>query len=205
MQAVAGAQQKGRSVGLERNALFRGHIPHALQDQVARLRVQDHRPAERMGRALTCVVVGRCADAAAREHQVAAGERIGQIGRDARAFIADVAGPTQCEAARGQDPVAGDHLRVADARVLGQVAHVAAAEHLPGGGLALAGEDAGEGRLAGSVAPHEAHLVARGDAEGDVLHEEPRAGSDLELLGGDHLGRHPTKGWSQESHRRCTR
>ena len=109
------------------------------------------------------------------------------------------------EAARGQDPVAGDHRRVADPGVLRQVADLAAAEDLAVGRGSLAGEDAGEGRLAGTVAPHEADLVACGDAEGDVLHEEPRAGSDLELLGGDHLGRHPTKGWRREPHRRRTR
>ena len=109
------------------------------------------------------------------------------------------------EAARRQDAVAGEHLGVTDPRVLRQVADVAAAEHLTGSGLALAGEDAGEGRLAGSVAPHEADLVACGDPEGDVLHEEPRAGSDLELLGGDHLARHPTKGWRREPHPRVRR
>ena len=109
------------------------------------------------------------------------------------------------EAARRQDPVAGDDLGVADPRVLREVADLAAADDLAVGRGALAGEDAGEGRLAGTVAPHEADLVACGDAEGDVLHEEPRAGSDLELLGGDHLGRHPTKGWRREPHRRRTR
>ena len=109
------------------------------------------------------------------------------------------------EAPRGQDPVADEHVGVAGARVLREVAHLAGGEDGAGGGLRLAGEDAGEGRLAGSVAPHEAHLVACGDPEGEVLHEEPRAGSDLELLGGDHQGPHPTKGWSREPHRRRRR
>ena len=67
------------------------------------------------------------------------------------------------EAARGQDPVAGEHLGVAGARVLRQVADLAGGEHGAGGGLRLAGEDLGEGRLAGAVAPDEADLVACGD------------------------------------------
>jgi hypothetical protein len=98
------------------------------------------------------------------------------------------------ESARGQDAVADDHLGVTGAGILREVAHVTRGDDLAGGRLRLAGEDTGESRLAGSVAPHEAHLVACGDPEGEILHEEPRAGSDFELLGGDHQGPHPTKG-----------
>ncbi|GAB3263303.1 hypothetical protein GCM10027448_38250 [Nocardioides dilutus] len=50
----------------------------------------------------------------------------------------------------------------------------------------LPGKDLGERRLAGAVAPDEPHLVTGGDAEADILHEEPRTGSDLELMSGDH-------------------
>ena len=42
--------------------------------------------------------------------------------------------------------------------------------------------------IAGAVAPDETDLVAGTDAEGDVLHEEPRPGTDFELVGGDHEG-----------------
>ena len=90
------------------------------------------------------------------------------------------------ETARGQDPLAGQDLGVADARVLREVADLAGGQHRAGGRLGLAGEDLGEGGLAGAVAPDEADLVAGGDAEADVLHEEASARADLELLGGDH-------------------
>ena len=65
------------------------------------------RHAERGRGALPGVVVGRGADAAAREHDVAAGERIAQVGGDARRVVADVARPAQRQAARGQQL---DHL-----------------------------------------------------------------------------------------------
>ncbi len=90
------------------------------------------------------------------------------------------------EAARGQDPVAGQHLGVADPRVLGQVADLAGGLHRPGRGHGLACEDLGESGLAGAVATHQPDLVAGGDPEADVLHEEPRAGTDFELVSGDH-------------------
>ena len=93
------------------------------------------------------------------------------------------------EAARGQDPVAGEQLGVAGARVLRQVADLAGALHGAGGGQRLAGEDLGEGGLAGAVAADQPDLVARADAEADVLHQQPRPGADLELVGGDHRGR----------------
>ena len=90
------------------------------------------------------------------------------------------------EPAGGQDPLADRHLGVAGAGVLGQVADGAGRVDLPGRGQALAGEDPGEGGLAGTVASDQAHLVAGTDPEGDVVHQQPRPGSDLELLGTDH-------------------
>ena len=54
------------------------------------------------------------------------------------------------------------------------------------GGQRLTGQDLGEGRLAGAVAADQADLVAGGDPEGDVGHQQARAGADLELVGGDH-------------------
>ncbi len=77
----------------------------------------------------------------------------------------------------------------------GQVADLAAVVRTePDGGLGLAGEDRGEGRLAGAVAPDEADLVAGADPEADVLHQQSCAGAYLELVGGDHRGRQPTEG-----------
>ena len=93
------------------------------------------------------------------------------------------------EAARGEDPLAGQDLGVAGARVLRQVADRAGGVHGPGGGEAVAGEDLGEGRLAGAVAPDKSDLVARRDPEADVLHQQPRPGTHLEVLGGDHQDR----------------
>ncbi len=93
------------------------------------------------------------------------------------------------ESARGEDPVEGDHLGVAGARVLGQVADLAGRQHLARGGQAFPGEDAGEGRLAGPVAADQTDLVAGGDPEGHVRHQQPRPGPDFEVLGGDHQGR----------------
>lgn len=53
----------------------------------------------------------------------------------------------------------------------------------------LAGEDAGEGRLAGAVAADETDLVAGRDPEADVPHQQSCPGPDFEVLGGDHQGR----------------
>jgi serine protease AprX len=88
--------------------------------------------------------------------------------------------------AGGEDPVEGQELRVGGARVLRQVPDVAGAQDLAGRRQALAGEDPGQRRLACSVAPDQPHLVSRPDPEGDVVHQQSRPGSDLELLGTDH-------------------
>ena len=78
------------------------------QDQSRASRVQRERHAERGGGALAGVVVGRRADAAAREDDVAARERLPQVGGDARAVVADIARPREREATRGEQL---DHLR----------------------------------------------------------------------------------------------
>ena len=89
------------------------------------------------------------------------------------------------EAAGGQDAVAREHLEVDVARVLREVADLAAAGDRAGGGLALAGEDPGERRLAGAVAADQADLVAGADAEGRALQQQAGAGTQLDALGGD--------------------
>ena len=91
------------------------------------------------------------------------------------------------QAARGEDPVAGEHVGVAGARVLRQVADAAGGDDLAGRGQRVPGEDLGERGLAGAVAADEADLVAGGDAEADVLHQQACARADLELVCGDHV------------------
>ena len=90
------------------------------------------------------------------------------------------------EPARGEDAVAGQHGEVAGARVLWEVAHVARPRHGAGRRLGLAGEHLGERRLAGAVAPDQPDAVARGDAEGRAVEEEPRTGAQLDPRGHDH-------------------
>ena len=90
------------------------------------------------------------------------------------------------EAAGGQHPVAGEHVEVAGARVLRQVADLARPRHRAGGGLALAGEHLGERGLARAVAADQADPVARGDAERGAVEEEPRTGAQLDPRGHDH-------------------
>ncbi|GAA1824497.1 hypothetical protein GCM10009714_02800 [Microlunatus capsulatus] len=89
--------------------------------------------------------------------------------------------------ARGEDPVLGQHVEVAGARVLRQVAHLAAVAHRAGGRGRLPGEDLGQRRLAGAVAPDEADLVARGDLEADSLQQQARSRAHLEILGDQHV------------------
>ncbi len=93
------------------------------------------------------------------------------------------------EAAGREDPLPGEHVGVAGAWVLRQVADAARGVHGAGCGRSLAGEDLGEGGLAGAVAADQADLVACRHAEADVLHQQPRPGSHLEVLGGDHQAR----------------
>ena len=92
------------------------------------------------------------------------------------------------EAACGEDPVAREHLGIADAGVLGQVAHVTGPEDLTRGRQGFAGQDPGQGCLSRPVAADQADLVAGRDPEADVLHQQARPGTDLEVLGGDHEG-----------------
>lgn len=75
------------------------------------------------------------------------------------------------EAAGGEDPVAGQHVEVAGAGVLREVAHLAGAGDGAADGVALAREALGEGGLARSVAADEADAVALGDTEGGGLDE----------------------------------
>lgn len=90
------------------------------------------------------------------------------------------------QAAGGQDAVAGEHVEVAGARVLREVADLAGAGDGTCGGLALTGQDLGESGLAGAVAADQADAVALGDAEGGALDEDTGTGAQLDAGGGDH-------------------
>ena len=90
------------------------------------------------------------------------------------------------EAARGEDPVAGQDVEVAGAGVLREVADLAGAGDVAAGGDAFAREALGEGGLAGAVAADQADSVALGDAEGRGLDEDARTGAQLDTGGGDH-------------------
>jgi hypothetical protein len=92
------------------------------------------------------------------------------------------------EAAGGQDPVASRLLRVAGARVLGQVAQQAGIRHLPGGGRALPGQDLRQGGLAGPVPSDQADAVTGGDLETGGLQQG--AGAD----GHGHIARNNHEG-----------
>src|SRR5690606_30391454 len=78
-----------------------------------------------------------------------------------------------------EDALDGELLEVARARVLRQVAHGAAVRHRARRGLPLPRQDAGESGLAGAVATHEAHLVARADAERRRVEQNARADAHL--------------------------
>ena len=59
------------------------------------------------------------------------------------------------------------------------------ARHAPHGGLAVAGDDAEDRRLAGAVAPDDPPPLALGDGEGDVLEELGRAEGDADVGAGE--------------------
>ena len=92
------------------------------------------------------------------------------------------------QAAGRQDPVAGQDVEVAGARVLRQVADTAGAGHLAPGRQRLAGQDPGQRGLAGTVAADQADLVAGTDPERRVVDEDAGARADMQVASGDHGG-----------------
>ena len=80
-----------------------------------------------------------------------------------------------------QDALARALVHVPGARILGQVPDAAAAGHRPGLGDGLPGEDAHQGGLAGTVAPHQAHPVTVADPDRHARHEQAGAGPYLQL------------------------
>ncbi len=90
------------------------------------------------------------------------------------------------QVAGGEHPVLGELVQVAGARVLRQVADGAVAGDRAAGGLTLPGEDAGEGGLAGTVAPDQTDPVAGVDAEGGPGEELTSPDAELHVLRTDH-------------------
>ena len=90
------------------------------------------------------------------------------------------------ELASGQDAVAGEHVEVAGAWVLGQVADSAAALHLARRRRCLTGQHLGQRGLAGAVAADQSDPVAGGDPERRTGEQELGARAELDVGGGDH-------------------
>ena len=86
------------------------------------------------------------------------------------------------ESARAEDPVAGDLLGVPRSGVLRQVAELPRARDGAGGRERLAGEDAGQGGLAGAVAADEADPVPTDHLEGHRGEQQPGARAHLDVL-----------------------
>jgi hypothetical protein len=90
------------------------------------------------------------------------------------------------ETAGGQHPVLAQHGEVAGARVLRQVADLAAPVDGAAVRQGLPGEHAQDGGLAGAVAPDQPDAIARLDAQGRTGQQDPGAGTQLQVGGGDH-------------------
>jgi hypothetical protein len=90
------------------------------------------------------------------------------------------------QAAGGQHPVLAQHAEVAGARVLRQVADLAAPADGPAVRQGLAGQHAQGGGLAGAVAADQPDPVAGLDAQGGAGQQDPGAGTQLQVGGGDH-------------------
>ncbi len=89
--------------------------------------------------------------------------------------------------ASAEDPVARQHVEVAGARVLRQVADLAAARHRARGRLALAGQHPGQRGLAGAVATDETDSVAGPDPEARRLQQQPGSDPQFHALGCQHV------------------
>ena len=89
------------------------------------------------------------------------------------------------EPARGEHAILGGDRKITFARILWQVADFADADGARER-LALAGEYAQGGGLAGAVAPDEADPVARLDAQVGVVEQDARPSPQFEIRCGDH-------------------
>ena len=90
------------------------------------------------------------------------------------------------EPAGVEDARARQVVEVAGARILRQVPDLAGAIDRAGVRQEVAGEHLGQRGLTGAVAPDQSDLVAVGDAEAHVLHEDARANAQFEAVDGKH-------------------
>jgi hypothetical protein len=101
------------------------------------------------------------------------------------------------QATGGQHPVPGGVGKITAARVLRQVADLAAEVDLTGERQRLPGEHPQQRRLAGAVAPDQADPVPRLDTEGHRFDQGAGAGAQLQLGRNDHYcgGLSDVSGW----------
>ena len=90
------------------------------------------------------------------------------------------------ETAGSEDPVPCDDRQVTGPRILRKVGNGHRSADRSCRRQGLAGEDLGEGGLAGAVASDEPDPVPGRDLKGHRLEELATAGSKLEVRGGDH-------------------
>ena len=90
------------------------------------------------------------------------------------------------ETPRAEDPVPSDDRQVTGPRILRKIGNGHRSADRAGRRQGLAGEDPGEGGLAGAVASDEPDPVPGRDLEGHRLEELATAGGELEVRGGDH-------------------
>ena len=92
-----------RPIGFIGLAVLKGNVFHALPDQVARLWVQHQIAAQRSGRTLAGVVVGRGTNAAERKNHVTTGKCGVQRGRNALRVVTHIVGIRHLQAACTQN------------------------------------------------------------------------------------------------------
>ena len=115
-----------------------------------------------------------------------AGGVVGDLGH--QGLLLFQIGQQRVEAARGQHPVAGQHVEVALFGILWQVTDFPGARDGAGVRLAFACQDAHGGGLAGAVAANEADAIARLHPQRGAVggQQRARSGADLEVRCGDH-------------------
>ena len=118
----------------------------------------------------------------------------GALGRGHLVLCLADARDDRVDAAHGDDAVTGQHLRVADVRVLREVADGAVGGDRAGvlgrsPAVGFAGEQAHRRGLSGAVAPHEADAHSFVDAEARVVDEFTGTDSQREVLDVNHAPR----------------
>ena len=169
-RAGAGVGRREQDAGqLDPAALAAGQRPQRLgQDPVGQAEAR----ADPAGLALGGVAAERgepLLELAVAADRLVPGGVVGDLGHQ-RLLLLQI-GEQGVEAARRQHPVAGQHVEVALAGILWQIADLAGAVDGARVGLALAGQDAHGGGLARAVAPDQADAVAGLDAQCRALGE----------------------------------